>query len=172
MSIARHNENNSFLSLVMDMGRFSYLPSGTASLSYQFLSVSKTLYKIKILQKFLFGRKLFEAWHLTEMPRIIVKKLANQSGLMLAPGFYRYGKLATPNRSYPTNYVSVNSMKFFRPINPLKIASEDPLTFSERPLDVQLIFLYAQKSTSQVHSDDTSGLSWNFLSKILSEFRN
>ena len=90
MSIARHNENNSFLSLVMDMGRFSYLPSGTASLSYQFLSVSKTLYKIKILQKFLFGRKLFEAWHLTEMPRIIVKKLANQSGLMLAPGFYRY----------------------------------------------------------------------------------
>lgn len=168
MSIARHNENNSFLSLFIDRGRFSYLPSGTASLSYQFLSVSKTLYKIKILQKFLFGRKLFEAWRLIEMPRFIVKKLANQSGLMLAPGFYRYGKLAT----YPTNYVSVNSMKFFRPINPLKIASEDPLTFYEHPLDVQLIFLYAQKSTSQVHSDYTSGLSWNFLSKILSEFRN
>ena len=64
MPIARHNENNSFLSLVIDRGRFSYLHSGTASLSYQFLSVSKTLYKIKILQKFPFGRKLFD-WSLT-----------------------------------------------------------------------------------------------------------
>lgn len=142
MSIARHNENNSFLSLVIDRGRFSYLPSGTASLSYQFLSVSKTLYKIKILQKFLFGRKLFEAWHLTEMPRIIVKKLANQSGLMLAPGFYRYGKLATPNRSYPTNYVSVNSMKFFRPINPLENRERGSSHFfrapSWRPINLSL----------------------------------
>ena len=106
------------------------------------------------------------------MPRFIVKKIREPTWLNAGARTLPIWQTRDAKSLLPHKLRLGQLHEIFRPINPLKIASEDPLTFSERPLDVQLIFLYAQKSTSRVHSDDTSGLSWNFLSKILSEFRN
>ena len=53
-------------------GRFSCLPAGIY-LSYIFPSLSKTLYKVKILQKFLCCINLFEARHVIKMLGHILK---------------------------------------------------------------------------------------------------
>ena len=56
-------------------GRFSCLPAGIY-LSYIFPSLSKTLYKVKILQIFLCCINLFEARHVIKMLGHILKKLS------------------------------------------------------------------------------------------------